>query len=283
MEHRSVLDVQDGLTITRIGFLELTGRWKSTLHAHKDDWEVIVPLSGRLWQAGSETMKEVADHPLYLIPPGIMHGFVNADDSPASMFYVYFNFSYAPLIEQLEDIQEYIDHIPEMAILHRQFEQIVDEMGVITQETLNQKRGDVLQAMSMLVLYLYMYSDPNYKSISHQNSLIGNVKMYLQENVDRKVTVTEVAQRFFLTPNYLGLLFHEQEHISIKQYHEQLRMARALDMLRSNTQISVTQIAETLGYGTAQYFTRRFKQYYLVSPSQILERAREEREREKED
>ena len=279
MENRKYIDIHDGLTITRIGYLEVSGRWKSQeTHRHEDSWELIVPLSGRFWQTESN-IREVNEHLIYLIPPNTEHCLVNADNEKAVLLYIMFNFSYVPFAVSQESIQKFVDSIPETYVIQKEFQQILDREGTVDESILNTKRMSILQSVSMVVQYLFLFAESTFRNSKQHSRLIADVKAYLQRNVTRKVTITELANLFYLTPNYLGTLFRNAENMSIKQCHEQLRMAYALELLRERgSELTVAQISELLGYETPQYFSRRFKQYYKMSPSQMLNEPKKEGE-----
>jgi len=62
-------------------------------------------------------------------------------------------------------------------------------------------------------------------------------------------------------------LFRKMTDMSPKAYVTRIKMQRAAAALRESNQ-SVTRIAESLGYTTIHHFTRQFKTYYGISPTQ---------------
>ena len=77
-----------------------------------------------------------------------------------------------------------------------------------------------------------------------------------------------VARRFFLSPGYFRHLFVRLIGFSPKQYVMRNRLARARELLE-NTTMSVSQIAEQVGFSDASNFIRSFKAHYGATPFSI--------------
>ena len=71
-----------------------------------------------------------------------------------------------------------------------------------------------------------------------------------------------------LAPAYVSTLFGEVMKESFTDYVTRVRLDKAALMLRENTDLSVTEIANQVGYKNVQYFHNKFKQKYGVTPVQ---------------
>lgn len=76
------------------------------------------------------------------------------------------------------------------------------------------------------------------------------------------------AQQLFLSPNYFGDLVRELTGESASSYIRRFLMLRAQQHLASGATISET--AERLGFDYPQHFTRVFKRYFGVTPSEYV-------------
>lgn len=106
---------------------------------------------------------------------------------------------------------------------------------------------------------------------SEKLGLVQQVIRYLESHYTEDISLTDVANEFFVAPNYLAKKFKEKENVTAMQYLENYRMERAADYLRSTKQ-SVTQIAAKVGYNDANYFARTFRKRYGVSPREFRNR-----------
>lgn len=88
----------------------------------------------------------------------------------------------------------------------------------------------------------------------------------IDKNMDRMFSVDELASTVNLSASRLFQLFHAQFGISPIQYIARCKIQTASDLL-SSTMLSNGEIAERLGFSSANYFVRFFKKHVGVSPS----------------
>jgi AraC-like DNA-binding protein len=79
-----------------------------------------------------------------------------------------------------------------------------------------------------------------------------------------------VATEFNVSEGYVSTLFKDQVGVNFSDYVEKLRMEEACNQLQES-QISISQIAEEVGYNSIQSFRRAFKKVKGVSPSKFRE------------
>lgn len=95
------------------------------------------------------------------------------------------------------------------------------------------------------------------------------IQEYLLCNFRRNVTIEELAALAGISPNYVTVLFREVVGNTPIQYLHQIRINTALNLL-NNTQMSISEISEYLGYCDQSYFNRMFKKWMGVAPSHIV-------------
>lgn len=78
-------------------------------------------------------------------------------------------------------------------------------------------------------------------------------------------TVAWCAAEFNLTPNYFGELMRRELHITAQEYIQQKIIAAAKRLL-DTTALSVTEIAEELGFAYPNHFTRMFSRRTGLTP-----------------
>jgi AraC-like DNA-binding protein len=95
---------------------------------------------------------------------------------------------------------------------------------------------------------------------------------FMQEHLERPITVAAVAQAVALSPPYFSTLFTEETGQNPHEFLIRLRVERAKHYL-AHTQLSVMEICTTLGY-SASYFSRLFKQRMGCTPGAFSRRMR---------
>lgn len=85
------------------------------------------------------------------------------------------------------------------------------------------------------------------------------LKSHLDANLDRIVSAKELAKVIFRSPDYCLKLFSREFGITPYAYQLDRKMHAARSLL-ADTHMSVTQIAESLGYDDPHYFSNLFKE-----------------------
>ncbi|GIO69754.1 response regulator transcription factor [Paenibacillus cookii] len=112
--------------------------------------------------------------------------------------------------------------------------------------------------------------DPNPDELSTQsNRIVDQAKAYIEENYCQKgLTIQEVARRNHVSPNYLSYLFKKMTGFNLWEYVVKLRMEESRSLLL-HTDLRRYEIAERVGYESPEHFSKIFKKYYGVSPSDL--------------
>lgn len=94
---------------------------------------------------------------------------------------------------------------------------------------------------------------------------IGRLLQRIQNNPTKWWTVAEMAEYCNISENYLRTLFRKYTGLAPKEYIDNLKMNRAVEML-NNPQMKIYEIAERLGYIDNYHFIRRFTKVLGQSP-----------------
>lgn len=97
--------------------------------------------------------------------------------------------------------------------------------------------------------------------------VIEIIKQYVDSNYCQNFKITMFEEQYFFSITYLTRLFHARYGYTIYEYVLKLRMERAKELLRK-PDIKILDIAERLGYADNHYFSKAFRNYYGISPSQ---------------
>lgn len=95
--------------------------------------------------------------------------------------------------------------------------------------------------------------------------LIQEVTAYMKEQLNRSLTLKEVADRFAFSPNYLGLMFKEEMGVGFSEYVIAMRMERAGELLK-DPKVKIYEVADQVGYRYMPYFSRQFKETFGMTP-----------------
>lgn len=104
------------------------------------------------------------------------------------------------------------------------------------------------------------------ESLPNKKASVVEVKEYLDQHYAEKITLDELASRFFINKYYLTRVFREQYGQSITNYLQNVRITHAKQLLRF-TDKTVEEIGLECGLGQLHYFSRVFKEVEGVAPS----------------
>lgn len=98
-----------------------------------------------------------------------------------------------------------------------------------------------------------------------ENLIVNHIMNHLYINLDRQVSLEEVAHVVGVSKSHCVKVFKETMQSTILQYHTMLKMERA-DFFLTSTDMTLTDIAFQLGYHDQSHFARTFKRLRGVTP-----------------
>ncbi len=107
----------------------------------------------------------------------------------------------------------------------------------------------------------------NYPVDKESSDIIREFNFLVEEHFREKHTVAEYAALLFKSPKTLSNLFSKQRAKTPLQYIHDRRILEARRLL-SYTDYSIKEIAYQIGFGDLQAFSRFFKKFEGVSPSE---------------
>lgn len=95
---------------------------------------------------------------------------------------------------------------------------------------------------------------------------------YIRHNVQKRLTLGDVARHVGVHPNYLSSLFTAETGQSIMSFYDQQR-CEVIKQFLINTDISLTDISVNFDFSSISYFSSYFKKQTGDTPSEFRRRA----------
>lgn len=92
-------------------------------------------------------------------------------------------------------------------------------------------------------------------------------KKYIREYSDMEITLTEISEHVGMNPSYFSDYFKKNTGITFKQYLTEIRINHAKQLLL-RSDMSLDDIAETVGFSDKKYFSRVFKKKMGCTPGE---------------
>lgn len=97
-------------------------------------------------------------------------------------------------------------------------------------------------------------------------TLPSAIRDYIDRNYMNDITLDSLSASFYFTKEYLSRLFKKAYGTGIYEYVLEVRMKRA-EQLLEDPSVQIQQIAQQLGYSDSNYFSKAFRTYAGISPS----------------
>ncbi|WHZ22174.1 MAG: hypothetical protein OJF47_001286 [Nitrospira sp.] len=144
---------------------------------------------------------------------------------------------------------------------------------IITQSTIDRKkmsRSQRLEApLTRFVTTFPPQAAPTPHLSSHKpDTLPGCLQAFLSKNLGERITLKELSRFLGYSEKYASEFFRSQMGVCFSHHLKRLRITKATGML-SDHGLSISQIAESLGFSDAFAFSHFFKRAVGCSPTEF--------------
>lgn len=116
---------------------------------------------------------------------------------------------------------------------------------------------------NFLFEFLSMYNPKNEQN-SHS---IKEVKKYIKKNYLKPISVEDISKHVNISKSHLTRKFKAETGISPGQYLIKTRLSKATELLL-NSDFTIDQISEKVGFSCANYFSKAFRHKFKISPTE---------------
>lgn len=111
-----------------------------------------------------------------------------------------------------------------------------------------------------------------YGASNGAGGLIVKIQEYINQNyMDPSLSLTRISEEFHISENYFSYLFKREVSENFSTYLEKLRMAKAKELV-TESDTSISDLYQYVGYNNAASFRRVFKKNFGVSPREMRDK-----------
>lgn len=96
--------------------------------------------------------------------------------------------------------------------------------------------------------------------------VITEIMRIIQQHYSDNLTIADIASQVYLAKTYICLLFKQETGETINEYITRVRMEKAKELLEE-TDRKLAEICSAIGYAEPSYFTKQFRKYTGMNPS----------------
>lgn len=102
---------------------------------------------------------------------------------------------------------------------------------------------------------------------TYENELLNDILLYIDDNIYEKISVSTLCDHFCISTSMLHSLFRKNMNNTAKNYINELKLSKSKELIRNSTH-TLSEISEMLGFSSIHYFSKKFKSYFSISPTE---------------
>lgn len=138
---------------------------------------------------------------------------------------------------------------------------VVSEAGLQQYPTLEALYDWVSECVATLCSF-----DSLNKSLGRK--VVDEIKEHINHYYYTEISLTDLACKYYLNPNYLSQLFKSDTNENFVDYLTKVRLEKARELLR-HTDLKSYKVAEMVGYNNPRYFSEVFQKYFNITPTEF--------------
>lgn len=108
----------------------------------------------------------------------------------------------------------------------------------------------------------------------HKRGIIYEIQNFICSHYRENISLHMLAEQFYIHPNYLSRLFKEKTGKNFAEYVTEVRMNKVLELLK-DSDYKMLEICQMVGYDNPRSFSKAFKHYTGLTPSEYRESSRQ--------
>lgn len=134
---------------------------------------------------------------------------------------------------------------------------------------------EIISCHTHSLFYLLLRNTDSCIIADDANKVIEQAVAYIRENFTSDISLSSLAKKFSVSPEHFSRMFKKETGLGFSKYLNSLRLQYAEQLLKSTKLHNVTQVAEICGFEDSNYFSKKFKDVYGISPKKLQRKSEE--------
>lgn len=263
-----------GLAIHSMGYFPKAGNHYIERDNGCGEYLLIYCTKGEGWYWLNGKHHKVTANHFFILPAEQPHRYGSGEDDPWYIYWIHFKGAKAKYIyEKLPGLYP-IDVGKDSRIDDRIsfFEELISALELGNDDEIINYANMSLSHLMSTFLYVQSYHNVKLRKKGEQNTFfISLATHYMNEHIEKKITLNEIASHFGYSESHFYRLFLKEIHYSPMNYFLHLKIERACQLL-VHTGMKINQISFKLGFEDPYYFSRMFTKIVGASPKNYRNR-----------
>ncbi len=220
---------------------------------------IIVCVAGTGWVETATSRTTVGSATAIVIPGGTGHSYGASPDDPWTIWWCHVRGTDVPELLDASGITAERVTLSLRAV--ERVTSLLDEISVAMARDSTPARLTATSGMAWRLLTQLAVD----RVTPGEGAPIERAMRYLEERIDGRIHVPELAAMVGVSPSHLAALFRDATGGGVLAHHNALKMAKARELL-DTTALSVAEIGRRIGWEDPFYFSRQFRRTHGMSP-----------------
>ena len=244
---------------------------------HHDFYEILYIEQGKVLYAIDDKKYILSEGDAILITPSTLHQLCKVLEKPSKRIILKFGTNYVNSFSTSNSDLLKVFHLvdegnsPKLSFNDFYKKRIEMNLELMNSLFLSRNYGDDLVynerfIQTMLIFnkeYLNLREEDS-QIQNHENKIITKTIQYISNNIDKKISITDICNHLSLSPSRLSHIFKAETGTSILQFIIKKRLILAKELLRKG--MGINEISEKCGFQDYTSFFRSFKKEYGITP-----------------
>lgn len=123
----------------------------------------------------------------------------------------------------------------------------------------------LVQALHLLEQSICAYENSLSLEQESVRTDVSMVRDYIAQHYDEDLSVEILAEKVYLSPSYLSVIFKKETGQNLNSYIRTYRLSQAKRLLET-TNMKIVQVCQKTGFTNVSYFCKRFRESFGTSP-----------------
>jgi AraC-like DNA-binding protein/mannose-6-phosphate isomerase-like protein (cupin superfamily) len=251
-------------------------RLNQSLHAH-EHLQICFVMNGACLHHVKEQAYLLVKGDMFVIPPFVPHRLEPYHEEKVEVVQI----DFMPIVVNEDEILREAPFFPKFSISSGNQAQIQGLIAHMKEEHARRESGyEQLIKADLIRLLVTIFRETSKldaaASVNEPPSrrLFYESVQYIEEHYAEELHLNELAQRAAMSPTYFSYMFKVLKGQPFVQYVNEIRIRKALDLLRL-TEKSVMEICMETGFNNMSHFNRMFKKATGTSPLKYRQQGNE--------
>lgn len=250
------------------------GQWKINRHRHSSvEFHFVASGGCKVILDHGEFYTEAGD--MYITAPGVYHSQVSSEENDYMEYSL--NCDMKVLSDSVSEEKHIIDILNmKKCVCYNNIEHILKHFETALSEAYYKELGfynKIKNVVQIIILesarVIGKSSEISYETpmkLKKYDYRLKQIESYIKDNLNTSISTKDVANYMHLSDKQICRIISQGKGISTKEYINSLKFLKAKKLL-INTEYSISEISDILGFSSQYYFNQFFKKREGYSPS----------------